>query len=168
MGIFDGIGKAQYFEGGKYVNPGLYLAEIARVKQAKTRNGRPFFVVELKVLESSNIKEHPVATDMSWMVMLDQDAALGNIKHFLSVAGEIPLGEVKESDAEEAVAEDNPLGGVKVRLMAVNIKTKAGKDFTKVRFMPESMLAADAAAEYAKEWVDNPGAAAPAAAPATA
>lgn len=166
MGIFDNIGKAEYFESGKYVTPGLYLTEIQKVKQAKTRNGRPFFVVEMKVLESSSLKEHPVSTDMTWMVMLDQDAALGNIKHFLSVASDVPMGEITPQDAEESCAEENPLSGVKVRLMAVNILTRAKKDFTKVRFMPESMSAAAAAAAHAEEVA---AAAAPAAAaPATA
>jgi len=164
MGIFDGIGNAQYFEGGKYVTPGLYKAEIQKVKQAKTRNGRPFFVVEMKVLESSNLKEHPIGTDFSWMVMLDQDAALGNIKHFISVASDTPINEIQASDAEDAVSEANPLGGIEIRLTAVNIKTRAQKDFTKVRFLPASMSTADAAKEHADEVASS--AEAPAATPA--
>ena|SRR3990167_1759268 len=151
MGIFDGIGKAQYFEGGKYVAPGFYLVDVQRVKQAKTRNGRPFFVVEMKIVESNDLKEFPIGTDMSWMVMLDQDAALGNIKHFLSVASETPLDAIDTQDAEDAISEQNPLAGVRLRVMAVNVKTKAQKDFTKVKFMSGSVSAADAAAAHAKE-----------------
>jgi hypothetical protein len=165
MGIFDNIDKADYFEGGKYVTPGLYKTKVLRVKQAKTRKGRPFFVVEMKVLESSSLKEHPIDTDMSWMVMLDQDAALGNVKHFISVASETPINQVQAADAEDACSEGNPLEGIELRVMAVNIKTRADKDFTKVKFMPASMSAADAAKEHAEEVASE---AAPAVAGATA
>ena len=165
MGVFDGIGGAQYFEGGKYVAPGLYKAQIQKVKYAKTRNGRPFFVVEMKVLESSNLTDHPLGTDFSWMAMMDQDAALGNVKHFLSVASDTPINEIQASDAEDAVGEDNPLAGTEIRVMAVNIKTKAGKDFTKCKFLSASMSAADAAAAHAKDAeASAPAAAAPPAA----
>lgn len=165
MGVFDGLGKAEYFEGGKYVSPGVFLVEVKRVKQGLTRKKEPFFVVEMKTIESSSLKEHPLGTDMSWMVMLKHDAALGNIKHFLSVASGSPLTEVDEKDAEEAVAEANPLAGVKLRISAVNVKTRAGADFTKVKFMSAETSAADAAAEHAKETAKD---AAPAAAAAPA
>lgn len=168
MGIFDGIGNAQYFESGKYVSPGLYKTVIQKVKQSATRTKRPFFVVEMKVLESSNLKEHPLGTDMSWMVMLDQDAALGNIKHFISVASETPIEQVQAADAEDACSEANPLDGTEIRLMAVNIKTRANKDFTKCRFIPASMSATDAAAAHADEVASSAEAPAPASAPATA
>lgn len=163
MGVFDGIESAEHFAGGKYVRPGLYLAEIVKVKRSNTRKKRPFYVVEMKVLESSNEKEHPVGTPFSWMVMLDQDAALGNIKHFVSVASETPIKEVQVADAEDSCSEENPLGGVKIRLTAVNIKTRADADFTKVTFMPADMSAADAAAAHAKDSeASTPAAAAPA------
>jgi hypothetical protein len=150
MGVFDGIENAEHFAGGKYVQPGLHLGEIIKVKQATTRKKRPFYVVEMKVLETSNPKEHPIGTPFSWMVMLDQDAALGNIKHFVSVASDTPIKEVQASDAEDSCSEDNPLAGIKLRVMAVNIKTRADKDFTKVTFMPADMSAADAAAAHAE------------------
>jgi hypothetical protein len=173
MGIFDGIGNAQYFEGGKYLTPGLYKAKIVKVKQAMTRNKRPFFVVELNIQESSSLKEHPIGSDASWMVMLDQDAALGNIKHFISVASETPIDQVQAADAEDACSEANPLADVEIRCSATNIKTKSSgytKDFTKVKFMPASTSAADAAAAHAEEVKSSEPAAAPAAAaaPATA
>jgi len=160
MGLFDDIGKAQYFEGGKYIGPGAYKAKILKVKQDKTRNGRPFFVTELEVLETSDPKEFPVGTSFSWMVMLDQDAALGNIRHFLAVASDAPINEIGKADAEEAISEANPLAGVIVRISATNIKTKQGKDFTKVKFISANVSAEEAAKQHAE---DKAAAAAPAA-----
>lgn len=153
-GLFSGMEKAQYFDSGKYVAPGLYKTEVQRVKQGVTRQKRPFFVVEMKVLETSN-KEHPVGTDMTWMAMLDQDAALGNIKHFISIAADKPLEAVTEEDAEEAVAEENPFAGITLRVMAVNILTKAKKDFTKVKFLPGDTSAADAQRALASEQASS-------------
>jgi hypothetical protein len=142
--LFSNIEKAEFFANGKYVTPGLHLAEIVKVKSGVTRLKKPFYVVEMKVVESSNEKEHPIGTTMSWMVMLDNDAALGNIKHFLSVAAGKDIKDVTEADGEESVSEENPFGGLSIRVMAVNIKTRANKDFTKVTFMPSDMSAADA------------------------
>ncbi len=61
------------------------------------------------------------------------------------------MDEVSEQDAEDSCAEANPLGGTKIRLMAVNILTKAKTDFTKVKFMPAEMSASDAAALHKEE-----------------
>ena len=155
MGVFDKIGGATYFEGGKYLMPGLHLIEVLKVKQGQTRQHRPYFVVECKIVESTNQKEHPIGTDASWMVMLDQDAAMGNIKHFVSVASQTPIDDVQAADAEDACSEANPLAGIRLRAIAVNIKTKKSgykDDFTKVKFAsPESMSAADALREQTEE-----------------
>ena len=134
MGIFAKLATAQHFSAGKYVSPGLYIVEIKKVKSDKTRQGRMFWVVEMKVLASSNTQAHLVGTDMSWMTMLDQDASFGNIRKFLSVASEIEFEEVGEEQAEYAISEENPLAGIVLKIVAVNIKTRAGKDFTKVEF----------------------------------
>jgi hypothetical protein len=144
--IFDDmdIDKAEYTPTSKYVTPGLHLVEIQKVKEGVTRKKRPFFVVEMKVLESSNEKEHPIGTPMSWMVMCDQDAAAGNIKHFLGVAADKDIKAVTNEDAAESVSEENPFGGMKIRVMAVNIKTQSGNDSTKVTFMSADTSSADA------------------------
>lgn len=150
MGIFSGIKNAEYYESGKYVAPGLYLGEVLKVKQGMSRKKRGFFAVELRVLESSNSKDHPVGTDMTWMVMLDQDAAMGNIKHFIAVAGDMSVDEVEEEDANDAVSESNPLAGVKLRISAVNVKTLKGGDFTKVKFSSASTSLAQVQEAHAK------------------
>lgn len=141
MGIFDGVREqqvkeAQYFERGNYVKPGRYLVEVLKVKEGTMRPPKNigFFVVEMKVLESSDTKEHPLKSTMTWMTTMDKDAALGNIKHFLAAAGNITQDEVDLEMCKFAVSEDNPLAGVCLQVDAVPIKTKADKDFTKVKF----------------------------------
>ncbi len=93
-----------------------------------------FFVVELKVLESSDLKEHPIHSTMTWMSTADKDAFIGNVKHFVASAANIPIEQVDKPTLIDAVSEDNPLAGVILQVDAVPIKTRADKDFTKVKF----------------------------------
>jgi len=134
MGLFAGIKEAQVTQGGVYIEPGLYTSRVEAVKTGKTRKGIPFFVVELTHLKSNNVN-HPVGKNVSWMVMLNQDAALGNIKHFASVATETDEAEIDEAGIELIVSSENPLEGTLLNIDASNITTKAGTPFTKVRFL---------------------------------
>jgi len=141
MGIFDKVTpkqveEAQYFERGNYVKPGRYLVEVLKVKEGTSRppKNTGFFVVEMKVLESSDLKEHPLKSTMAWMTTMDKDAAVGNIKHFVSAAGNIPQDDVSLDDCKLACSEQNPFAGVCLQVEAIGIKTKAQKDFTKVKF----------------------------------
>lgn len=141
MGVFDRVSDAQvkeakYFERGNYVKPGRYLVEVLKVKEGTMRPPKStgFFVVEMKVHESSDIKEHPPRSTMTWMSTSDKDAFLGNVKHFVGAAGNIPEDEVGIEDLKASVSEENPLGGIYLDVYAVPIKTREGKDFTKVKF----------------------------------
>ena len=148
MGIFDKVTEkqveeAQYFERGNYVKPGRFLVEVLKVKEGTTRppKNTGFFVVEMKVHESSDQKEHPLKSTMTWMTMMDKDAAVGNIKHFIGAAGNIPQEDVTLEDCKAAVSEENPLAGVYLQVDAVGTKTKSidpttkqPKDFTRVKF----------------------------------
>lgn len=118
------------------MKPGRYLVEVQKVKEGTTRppKNAGFFVVEMKVHESSDLKEHPLKSAMTWMTMMDKDAALGNIKHFVAAAGNVEESEVTVDMCKFAVSEDNPLAGVFMQVDAVMVKTKAGKDFTRVQF----------------------------------
>jgi len=149
MGVFGGIKEAKYSEGGVYLKTGVFALEIQAVKYLRTRTGKDAFVAEFKIEESSNT-ELPVGGLVSWMVTLDKEPALGNIKQFLSSAIPCDEGSIDESVVEYAIGKDNPMAGRKVRASAINIKTKAGRDFTKVKYMRHDIGAAAAAAEHAK------------------
>jgi hypothetical protein len=127
------MGAAKSSQGGVYLLPGKYALECRANKSSKTRDGREFFVAEFSILESSNA-ERPVGTAVSFMVMLDKnlETALGNIKGYVAGLFGIPEAEVDEAGVEQLITAENPGQGMKVRAIATNIKTRAGKDFTKV------------------------------------
>src|SRR5262245_59041137 len=132
MGIFDKVSdqqvkEAQYFERGIYVKPGSYVVEVLKCKDGTTRPPKNigFFVAEMKVLPSSDKAGHPLGSTMTWMSKADKDAFLGNVKHYVGAAGQIPQEEVGVEDLKAAVSEQNPLAGVILQVDAQNVKTKA-------------------------------------------
>jgi len=137
MGRFSKIKDVKSQGGGIYFLPGKYAVECRANKTGETREGRPFFVAEFTILESSN-PERPVGTSVSFMVMLDKyiETALGNIKGYVAALFDIPEAEVDEAGVEQLVAAENPGAGLKVRAVASNTKTKKGDPFTKVEWAP--------------------------------
>jgi hypothetical protein len=135
MGLFSKIKDAKSNGGGIYFLPGVYKLECRANKTSKTRDGRPFFVAEFTILESTN-PERPVGTSVSWMVMMDKnlETALGNIKQYVSALFDIEEGEVDEGGVEHLISAENPGAGIKVHAEATNIKTREKKDFTKVQY----------------------------------
>lgn len=139
MGIFGGIKNAKSTEGGLYFAPGdRYVVEIQRVKSDKTRKNIPFFVVECKVLHAYNGKMVK-GVQPSWMVTLDKDAALGNIKQFVEAIMEVDMNTVSDAEAEQSVelicSAEQPLAGTICVTETWNKPTQAGKDFTRHKWM---------------------------------
>jgi hypothetical protein len=147
MGLFGKIGEAKFSEGGIYILPGVYLLEIQELKAIKTRTQKDAYVAEFKVLESTNPERLPGST-CSWMVTMDKEPAMGNIKQFLSAVLKVEMDAIDESVAEYSVNEvddpktnrvANPCKGKIVRCSAVNIKTKGkGADFTKCKYFQDT------------------------------
>lgn len=134
MGVFGGIKEAKYSEGGVYLKPGVYRLQITACKYLHTRTGKDAFVVEMKVLESTNAERQPGST-CSWMVTLDKEPAMGNIKQFLMCAVPCAESDIDEKVVEYVVQESaNPLAGKIVRCSATDIMTKANRPFTKCKF----------------------------------
>ncbi len=151
MGITSAYGKvseAKYSEGGIYVLPGVYQFRVDACKHIKIRSGAEAFVVELTVLESNN-PERAVGSQCSWMVTLDKEPALGNVKQFVTAATEFPDSAINEEAILLIVGEKNPLKGTILRCSANVIKTKAGRDFTKVKWFSDGD-GAQANADFAK------------------
>jgi len=150
MGLLSNIKNARGTRGGIYFKPGLYDVTISRVRTGKTRAGDDFFVVEANV-DTSTCEEIPAGASCSWMGLLKHDSTLGNIADFCRAGlfeyakqnGKDPGVksfddiELDEATVENAIAgDDNILAGIKMKVEAYSIQTKAGKDFTKVAFLP--------------------------------
>lgn len=149
MGLFSNIANAQYSEGGNYLKEGVFRLEILKVVLKKTRKGVDSYIVEFKVHESDNPAHRP-GSEVTWLVGFDKEPAMGNVKQFIATAcGTTDLSGVDEATAELTVSAEQPLTGKFVRASAVNITTKAGRPFTKVKFMLDSLSVAEMAAAHA-------------------
>lgn len=142
MGWMQNVKGARISEGGIYVEPGAYLVEVLKVKAGKTRAGVDNFIVELAIHESNN-PNRKVGTVMDWYVDMSKEPSVGNVVAFVMTATGSTQDEVSEDVIKLIVSDANPLKGTMLRLAASNIKTKAGRDFTKVKFFSEATSAAD-------------------------
>ena len=132
MGIFSGIKDAQVSSGGVYFIPGLYPeVEIEACKMIFTRKKEELFVAECKIIASDVPERGPDMHASFTANVTKHDAALGNIKGFMAAGFNCSQDEITEAVAEEVVSERQPLAGVRLRLEAVNTKTRDGGDFTK-------------------------------------
>jgi hypothetical protein len=148
MGMFSGIQSAKESAGGAYLKPGVYRLKVLACKAVKKFNGVNGFAAEFEVLESTCADLLP-GSFCSWVAMLNQEPALGNIKAFITAAAACEESQVTEEAMEIIVGPQNPLKGHEVRASAHNILTKKGGDFTKVKWLPgadTSALAAEPAA----------------------
>lgn len=142
MGMFgQAVAGAQATEGGVWWLPGKYLVQIDACKVITSRKKELLFIAEGDNLESNN-EQRPVGQRCSWIVKISSDAGPGNIKSFIAAL----YGERPESITEEVAdmivdEKQNPANGRLVQLDVVIIKTKAGTDFSKHRWMavPESV-----------------------------
>lgn len=116
------------------INPGLYLFEIEAVKSIKSRKSGDLTVVEFRVIEASGPNANTVGTSASWIVKMSLDNALGNVRSFLAAAMDVPEKSITQAVADDAVGTKQPLKGFLVKAEASIIKTKAGTDFTLVRY----------------------------------
>ncbi len=155
MGLFGDIKGQSSARGGVYFTPGNYVVEVERCKIGQTRKGVDFFVAECKVIETDSKELRPGAS-ASFLVTLDKDPALGNIADFMRMGlwlqgrdagidglpADADSVSLEEGDADEICGEDNPFVGLRVGLEAYNKPTKAGNDFTRMKWLlPETAAA---------------------------
>lgn len=134
MGIFSGVESAKASLGGNYLKPGNYRVRIDKVKSGESRTNGGFIAVEMTILEvvdSPAETPHVVGEQATYMYMTKFDSFLGNWKAFVMGITNCEESEVTEEDSDSIVGEKQTFSGLEVPVQAVNIKTKAGKDFTK-------------------------------------
>jgi hypothetical protein len=147
MGItaFGGIEKSTFSEGGVYVLPGVFRVKVLACKYQRTRTQKDAFIVEMEILESSH-KDRQPGSIMSWIVTMDKEPALGNVKQFVATAAPCSMDAVNEEGVLFIVSDKNPFKGRILRIAASEITTKAGRPFTKVKWLEDAVGAAGAAA----------------------
>lgn len=123
--------------GGVYVLPGVYPAvEVTAVKSMQSRKNDALIIVEMDIL-ASEVDGRPAGSAMSQVYNLTKhDAAPGNVKAFIAAAYGKNPDEVTEEVFALVISEHQPLAGRLVRVDASLTKTKAGSDFTIVRYSP--------------------------------
>lgn len=134
MSIFKGIEKEKVVGGGQYITPGNYVLEVEEVKTfvSQKHRGRNYFVAEFSVLSTTSPDYSP-GSRVSWLVNMDQDSALANVKGFaMALDADMSEEDITQEGMDHLISSDNPAAGSKVKANAYTIKTKAGHDFTKL------------------------------------
>ena len=132
--LVTGIENAEY--GGKkpyLAAPGLYTLEVERCMHKETRERGDAFIVEFKVIDSTN-PTNPAGSSAAWFRDFKyKESAQAAIKEFLGAILKKPKAEVDPVARAlliEAVGESNPLEGATLKCETFMVKTRAGKDFT--------------------------------------
>lgn len=143
-GIFDGMGGAKSRMDSNYVIPSHFLGRINKCKIGKNRKDEGFFVVEMTVIHDCQpekyqrgIYGHQPGEEVSHMMMSKHDSFLGNVKGFISTTLEMSDETIGEEEALAISADDQPLAGTVIEVVARNVVTRAGNDFTVVNYKGE-------------------------------
>lgn len=135
---FANIENAKSTEGGNWVSPGRYQAELGAVKMVKNRSKKELLAIEstiTKVIDNANGAGHRVGEEIVHFLKVELDSFLGNAKQFISAALTCHPDNVGSDQADFVVSDEQPLAGIVVEFTAINIKTKANNDFTKVMYV---------------------------------
>jgi len=143
--IFAGIKAESATKSGRYIQPGQHVLTVREIKlfESSQKKGKWFFCVEADVDEYTAEDEaapYGSGSVVSWLVNMEQPSALGNVKGFaMALLPDTPEEDLDETAMEQLVSPEQPAAGIRVKADAVNIKTRAGNDFTKVNWSPATV-----------------------------
>ena len=141
MSLFAGIGNTTPSASkGVFLGDGEYTLSVCSAKLIESRKtSKTFFVVEAKVMESSN-ESHREGQLVTWLCKMGGDwpeYALADIKAFTMAASGASDEEVDEGFMGEVIGgEGDLLAGKLVQCSVNTIETKAGTEFAKHSFAP--------------------------------
>lgn len=136
MGAFSGIENTKTYKNSPYLTPGQYELTVRSLSlvESKKKRGQQFFVAEFDVVTTTNPEFQPGSL-VSWLVNMDHgETALSNCKAFAAAVLDCDEEEVNEEAMEKLVGPEQPAQGIRIKANGFNIKTKAGDDFTKIRW----------------------------------
>jgi hypothetical protein len=160
MGVFSKLKKVRASQSGNWVKPGNYVLQIQRVKVVDGQG--KFFCMEFKVVSSEATEEgvtpNKPGAEVSYLENLQppkyEDSNFGRIRAALLYAysslsvsgGDEPLtdddiSEDIETMANDAIDEENPLGGVFVDCFAfTSPKRNSDGNVTKLKWsVPDNL-----------------------------
>lgn len=153
MSRFANLAKVTTNQSGLYFKDGTYLVEVQAIKFFENRKRQDTFVVEAKVIESSN-PERPPGCTPSQVITINpefEETCWGNIKQFAgAVLGLDDPDEISEEELGDRSVEafwiqsleylvdekEKPAKGVQLRLSCTTIETRAGGSFTRHVWSP--------------------------------
>ena len=138
MGIFAGIENVEVKQKSKYVTPGKYKCTVEVVKHGTTNEeNKPYFLAEMKVVESTNLEDFPIGSTLTWMTMVNKykNYFLKDVKNFVATATASDMDEVTEDVVELVSGEQQPLSGILMEVIAYESENKnSGKRYTETDF----------------------------------
>lgn len=139
---FAGVDSANA-KGGRnpYLLDGQYMLEVLKIDMIKTRERKLFFLIEFKILTSTN-PDRPEGLIVSWMCNMGNDMSAINIKRVVAAMSGIDPNsdeantEITADVCRLAVSDEQPMTGQQVFAQAQTVKTKKNTDFLDVRWIP--------------------------------
>ncbi len=130
--VFGGISGVKPKGDYSYVGPGDYVVYINEFSVKKTRKGPMsifFNFTIVAVLDTTectkwNVSPHRVGETVTWLVTLDKDSALPQIKRALMNLTTVDENQVTEEFCESLCAANQPLRGYIAHYAGKNVKTK--------------------------------------------
>ncbi len=134
MSIFAGIDKVEVSAAGQNFRAGRYEVEIDSVTTFVSRKGVPFFLVKATVQQTTST--YAPGSSVDWLVNLNQDWALANVKEFALalIPGDVveqarAAGEesqlITEATIEGMIGPEQPCAGMRVEVDAIERISKA-------------------------------------------
>lgn len=142
MGIQDlaaRIAAAKASKAGNYIKPGKYVFEIQKLIADKMRGGN-MFVVEMTVVSAQQTdpaySPNVVGSSVSYVVNMDKDSGMGNVKSFIMAVLDVPETEVTAEAVVELLGPSEPLRFARIADEAFNrpMRSKPNEMFTNHRW----------------------------------
>ncbi len=118
-----------------YFLPGNYVVRVSQVITKMGRGNKPLFIVEAEILES-DVPERAAGSSASYIINLQNDMGLVNVKRFVAATQNIALNdkeamdEIDEQACEFIVGPDQPCAGQVLEVNCYLVDTKAGGKYT--------------------------------------
>ena len=118
MSLFKGIKDTPIRETAEYFPEGKFTVSVNRVKQHEKQTGQKYFIVEFKVLDSTNPQMPAGSTAQFMETFKFIPKGLARVKQFIVAAsgGDFSADDVTEEVAEMVVSEKQPLAGKTLRI----------------------------------------------------